>query len=811
MVEMVERRVGEWVRSRRTELLLTQEELARRAGIGVRTIQNLESGAAGTPRSATLRRLVDVLGPMPATDLREAPDDAPDRQPAPVRPAQLPGDVVAFTGRRQELAALDTLLVDGDGGDSTAMAIAVVCGSGGAGKTALAVHWAHRVRDRFNDGQLYVNLRGYDQQQPVQAGEVLTRFLNALGVNGAEVPLDADERAARYRTMTAGRRLLIVLDNAGSAEQVRPLLPGAASCVVVVTSRDSLGGLVSLHGARRVELDRLPMADAVALLRRLLPAKVDAEPDAGRALAERCAQLPLALRVAAELATNRPDRTLTDLVAELADQRRRLDLLGSGGDTRAAVRAVFSWSHRQLSQDAARAFRLIGLHPGPDLDAYAAAALLDTDVDRARDLLRLLTRAYLAEPTAPGRFGMHDLLRAYAAELAASDDSQSQRQAALTRLFDYYLATAAAAMDVVFPEPYGRPRVPHPDTPVPQLADRRTALAWLDGERQVLAGVCVAAANRWPGHTVRLSRTLFRYHENGGYYTEMLAAHVQARAAARGLRDRTAEAHALCGLGTANYRLSGYHQAAELQANALAIFRDIGDRYGQARALMLLGNTYRRLGRYGSAVDHYQQAAVLSRELGDRVNEAYTLGHLGLVYSQQGHDDLAAERHQWALGLFRETGNPLGEAHALGSLGAAYARLGRYQLAADHQQRALVIFRQLGNRGGAAEALADLGYIDTRVGRHDAAANRYQQALALYREIGSRYGQAGALNGLGEAQYAAGRLRDAVTSHTTALNIAASSDDGDERARAQRGLASAHQALDSRPSHSATAGARRSP
>ncbi|HEU5107262.1 MAG TPA: BTAD domain-containing putative transcriptional regulator, partial [Micromonosporaceae bacterium] len=341
--------------------------------------------------AATRTRLAEELGVEPGARLRavhqallrgELDSPVPERSstPAPVVPAQLPADVSAFTGRHAELAALDRLLTatadPDDAGVGTALVISAVSGSGGVGKTALAVRWAHRVRRSYPDGQLYVNLRGYDPQQPMSPGDALTRLLNALGVTGAEIPLDTDERAARYRTAIAGRRMLVLLDNAASAEQVRPLLPGTASAVVLVTSRDTLSGLVAAHGAQRLELDRLPLAEAVALLHRLLGERVDTEWEGATALAEACARLPLALRVAADLAATRPGTTLAGLVAELSDERRRLDLLDAGGDARAAVRAVFSWSYQHLAPDARRAFRLLGLQPGPDIDAHAAAALL---------------------------------------------------------------------------------------------------------------------------------------------------------------------------------------------------------------------------------------------------------------------------------------------------------------------------------------------------------------------------------------------------------------------------------------------------
>jgi tetratricopeptide (TPR) repeat protein/transcriptional regulator with XRE-family HTH domain len=789
---MRDSQLGEWVRSRRTALLLTQEELASRAGISVRTVQSLETGAAGAPRQATLRLLAAVLGPPPAT----VPDQPPARRP-PV-PAQLPADVVAFTGREPELAALDRLLDEpaAEGG-STALVLGLVCGTGGVGKTALAVRWAHRVRAAFTDGQLYVDLRGYGRRRPVAPGEVLTRFINALGLSGAEVPLDEDERATRYRTEVAGRRMLILLDNAASAEQVRPLLPGTGSCVVMVTSRDSLSGLVSVHGARRIELDRLPVPDAVALLRRLLGGRVAAEPDAAATLAEQCARLPLALRVAADLATSRPVVTLAGLVAELADRRRRLDLLDAGGDTRAAVRAVFSWSYEHLPPAAARAFRLVGLHPGPDLDARAAAALLDTDLDQARALLDLLTRAHLSEPTGSGRHRLHDLLRAYAAELATGHDPEPDRRAALTRLFDHYLATAGAAMDLSYPAGLPRrPRIAPPAIATGFGSDPAAARAWLDAERLTLAAVSAYAAEQhWPRHAIDLATTLFSHQENGGHYTDLLVSHTHALGAARRTGDRAAQAHALIGIGAAHHLLSGYRPATTHLEQALALFRELGDRAGQVRALVNLGNACRRLGGRGPAVAHLSEAVALCRELGDLPGEGSALTNLGLAYWQAGRYELAADHYRQSLALQRRVGNQLGEARALDNLGLVYRDLGRAEPAADHHRQALDLFRRIGHRSGEAHALNNLGDAHVASGSHATAADLQQQAHTLFREIGERYGQASALNGLGEARCGAGQPQEAVAHHRAALGIALETGDRDEQARAHTGLGHAYRAL----------------
>ncbi len=385
--------------------------------------------------SSARQILVGELGAEPGSELQEvhqrilAGDPAlagPDQVPVPSGagvPRELPAGVRHFTGRARELAALTRLLNAADEQAPGMVVISAIGGTAGVGKTALAVHWAHLVAGQFSDGQLYVNLRGYDPDQPMPVAEALAGFLRALGVASQDIPAEVAEQAARYRSLLAERRMLVVLDNASSEEQVRPLLPASRSSAVVVTSRDALTGLVARDGAQRLDLELLPAADAVDLLRALIGPRVDADPAAAAALAEQCSRLPLALRVVAELATARADLPLDALRDELADHQRRLELMDAGGDPRTGVRAVFSCGTAEV-----------------------------------RGHLEALVRAHLVRGAGPGRYGLHDLLRAYARALAADKDGGREHQAALTRLFDYYLGAAAAAMDLLFPaERHRRP------------------------------------------------------------------------------------------------------------------------------------------------------------------------------------------------------------------------------------------------------------------------------------------------------------------------------------------------------------------
>jgi DNA-binding SARP family transcriptional activator/Tfp pilus assembly protein PilF len=757
------------------------------------------------------RVLIDELGTEPGTTLRElhqriltgdptlaAPEPGPPATggPGPAVPRELPPAVRHFTGRAGELQMLTRLLDEAGGETPGTVVISAIGGTAGVGKTALAVHWAHQVAERFPDGQLYVNLRGYDPDQPMPAADALAGFLSSLGVPGQDIPAEETDRVARYRSIMAGKRTLVILDNAGSAEQVRPLLPGSPACTVLVTSRDALADLVARDGAARLDLDLLPPADAVRLLRQLIGDRVDADPDTAAELAARCSRLPLALRIAAELAAGRPDAPLARLAGELADQQHRLDLLDAGGDPRTAVRAVFSWSCRHLNADAARTFRLLGLHPGTDYDLYAAAALTGATLGHARQVLGALARAHLIQPATPGRYGMHDLLRAYARELAEALDSEDEGRSALTRLFDYYLHTAATAMDTLVPaERHRRPRIPPPATPAPLMTDPAAVQAWLDTDRASLVAVAAYAADRgWPVHATRLAAIVFRYLDMGCHYPDAIIIHGHARTAARRIGDRTAEATALNALGLIDWHQGRYQQATNRFRQALALFRQTGDRTGQARALGNLGIIYFQQGRYEKATRLQEQAVDIFRETGDLTGEAMELGNLGVVEERQGRYEKAAQHQQQALALARETGDSDNESYALVNLGTVSLRQGRYPHAIGQLQRVLALFRETGDRFGEAATLTRIGDVGLRQGRCEQASLYHQQALALYREIGDGCGEADALNGLGEALLATGQPGDARAWHATALGLASQIGDKYEQARAHNGLAHTYHA-----------------
>ncbi len=752
------------------------------------------------------RILIEELGTEPAGGLRELHQriltGAPalrSAEPRPVTPRNLPAPASHFTGRGSELAALNALLAPADhAGRATpaTLVISAIGGSAGVGKTALAVHWAHQVAREFPDGQLYVNLRGYDPGEPLSASEALAGLLRMLGSRDPDIPAQQDERAASYRNLLAGLRMLVLLDNARSAEQVRPLLPGSPACVVVVTSRDALAGLVARDGARRLELDLLPPAEATGLLRELIGERADADQAAASALADCCCRLPLALRVAAELATARPAASLALLAGELADQHRRLDLLEAGGDLQTAVRAVFSWSCRHLDADAARMFRLLGLHPGPDFDSCAAAALSSATDQRASSILGQLTRAHLTQQPRQGCYSMHDLLRAYAGELASAHESAAERQAALTRLLDHYLHTAAAAMDVLHPaERCRRPPVPASAAPAPPLASPAAARDWLDRQQaRLVAATAYAAVHGWPQHASRLAAVLYRYLEAGGYLEAAATVHTHALQAARDTGDRAAEASALANLGGVLQEQGQHQQAGEFQVQALALFRATGDRLGEARTLGNLGLTDLEQGRYPQAADRFREELTLFRGAGDRLGEARALSDLARIDVEQGRFPQAARQFRQALALFRATGDTSGEARTLGNLGSVAMQQGRHQPATAYQQQALALCRQTGYRIGEAYAMQNLGYICLRQGHYQSAIGQLSSALALHRETGCRPGETATLNDLGEAFLAAGRPADARTQHAAALSLTSQTGDLHQRARTYDGLGNVCQA-----------------
>jgi tetratricopeptide (TPR) repeat protein len=690
-------------------------------------------------------------------------------------PRELPGDVPAFTGRTEQLAVLEEAFA---ATEQTAVVISGV--SGGVGKTALALHFAHRVAARFPDGQLYVDLRGHDAERPRPPADALARFLRSLGVNGTDIPIDVDERSARYRTLLADRRMLIVLDNAHSADQVRPLLPSSSSCLVVATSRDDLAGLVARDGARRIDLDVLTQPEALALLGTLIGPRVAADPDAVARIAAYCGRLPLALGVAAQLAVARAGVSLPDLAAELRDligRRERLD----GSDGRVAVSTVFSWSVGHLPAEAARAVELLGLHPGDDFDGYVVAALAGTGLAEADRLVEALAQANLVTRSG-GRYGVHDLVRTYAVELAAARLGPGEAKAALTRLYDHYLRAAGQAMDVLYPRRHFREVSGAPIGLSPDLSEPQRALTWLDAERANLVAAGVHAAGQpWSDHGVRLSSAVWQYLDERAHYADALTLHTAAA--------RDGDGDVLTNLGIVYYRLGVMAEAVDLLRKAVTRQRETGDRRGEARALANVGVVYDRMGNYSESLECCREALAAYREIGDAYHERIQLLNLGVLHVRQGRDDQGEKYLLEAVAAARGAGDASIEGYARVNLGGFYERAGRYAEGLDHLVQALAICRELGDRDTEGHIVDSLGRVYLGLGRIPEALEHLGRSLTIGRELGDRGVEAKALNSLGEALRTMGDPEPARVRHEAALALAEETDDRFECARARDGIA----------------------
>ncbi len=668
-------------------------------------------------------RIADELGVDPGPELRQIHADLlAGRPPVPVLgarrrpvPQQLPADLDAFAGRIAVLKELDSQQPGEPGPPRSGPTVVVVHGAAGVGKTSLVVHWAHQVRARFSDGQLYVNLRGYGPGPAMGAGEAIRGVLDALGVPAQQIPADELAQAGLYRSLLAGKEMLIVLDNARDAGQVRPLMPASPGCLVVLTSRHQLPGLVAVEGAHSITLDLPSTADARELLaRRLGEDRLAAEPQAAGEIIEECARLPLALAIVAARGAS-PDFPLAALAGQLSDSRGNLDTFTTG-DPGSELRTVFSWSYDALTGDAARLFRLLALHPGPEFTSEAAASVAGIPVRRARSLLAELTRAHLVDEAAPGRYTVHDLLFAYARELADIHDPGLKQRAALHRMLDHYLHTAHAANHLIRScDPIAL--APAQDGVTSQIpVDLHQAVAWFTTERPVLlAMVEQAASTGFHTHAWQLAWSLTAFLERQGCWHDLAAAH------------RTAL------------------DAAGRQA----------DLAGQSRAHHGLGLAYNQMGRL-DAHSHLRSALDLCARLGDHGGQARVHTSLAPVLHQQGDPADAVRHAQRALDLYRKAGNQGGQARALNNVGWFHALHGDYQHALKYCEEGLRQLRQLGDQHGQAETWDSIGYAHQQLGNHHAAFDSYRSALDLLRQTGGRNAEAQTLIRVGDMRHAAG-------------------------------------------------------
>jgi tetratricopeptide (TPR) repeat protein len=693
-----------------------------------------------------------------------------DRSPVPT-PQQLPGLVRSFVNRVGELRSLDGILADDD--ELSGVAVSVITGTAGVGKTSLALHWAHRVRHHFPDGQLYVNLRGYDPGPPVTAGEVLDRFLRALDEPAAAMAVDVEDKAALYRSRLADRRMLIVLDNAASVGQVRPLLPGASGCLVIVTSRSRLSGLVVRDGARRFHLDMLSEKDAIALLR-VVTAEYRADDDQTELLelARLCARLPLALRIAAERAASRPLMRLHDLICDLRDESALWDALTAENDDEAdAVRTVFAWSYRALPEDAARLFRLLGLHPGAEFGTRAAAVLINSSTGHARRLLDVLVGAHLLDQSAPGRYQLHDLLRAYAADQALHEEPEENRHAAVRRVITWYARTAGSAVDVVFPHAR-RVFFGQDDIGPLTFADRAQALEWYEAERaNLVAATRTASENGLHRIAWQLPALLRSVYASRNEFDAWLTTGRIGLDSARQAGDLYGEAEMHESLGKVHFQARRLADSEQHHLAALDIRREIGDRLGQAvsiNALGLLGLRHRNL---ADALSFFEQSRTLAREIEDQGWEALALCNIGETYYELGRYAEAMAHASAALGMYRERGDRAREGNSLFLISMVQRETGRIADALATIQQALVIAGDFGNHVWEGHWLTELGRTQRANGRPGESLVSYQRAVMLQQRLGDRSREAMALHGTGEAYQELGRFADAADFHQQATAL----------------------------------------
>jgi DNA-binding SARP family transcriptional activator len=695
------------------------------------------------------RRLDDQLGVRPSAELAEAQQrvlrqDAPHHSgrhlpgsgyrngstgSGPPTPRQLPATVPNFAGRAAEFAALTEALDDG------CARTTMITGVAGVGKTTLAVHWAQHVARRFPDGQLYANLRGFDPSgAPVAAADAVRGFLMALSVPAEMIPATADAQAGLYRSLLAGKRMLVVLDNARDPAQVRPLLPGSAGCRVLVTSRSLMAGLVAAEGAGQLSLDVLDDAEAAELLTgRLGRDRTAAEPEALAELVVQCAGLPVALVIVAARATAQRHLPLRVLAAELRGAKNRLDALTTG-DSATDVRSVFSWSYRSLSAPAARLFRLAGLHPGPSLSAEAAASLTGMPPAAAGRGLRELAGARLIDEPTPGRFALHDLLREYAAEHAMSTGTPASRRAAIHRMLDHYLHTAVAAGSLLQPEQgwIAPARIVRGVT-TGRVADRRAAADWFETEHLALmAAIGLAADLGFDLHACQLAVALTGVLDQSACWEDLAACSATALAAAQQAGHREAEAQVQRGLAGAFARLGRYDDARVHLQRCLDQFTELKNADGQARAHLNLACLLHDMDDSEGALSHAYQASDLFERLRQRAGLAASLNTVGWLEAHLGDTEQGLVYCEQALALAQEAGNQVVAAGTWDSLGYVRHLLGQHEAAVSCYRQAAAMYAEIGAAWYRAEVLINLGDTHEAAGDLRAARELWQEALVVY-------------------------------------------------------------------------------
>jgi tetratricopeptide (TPR) repeat protein/transcriptional regulator with XRE-family HTH domain len=751
---------------------LSQEELAERSGMASRTISNMECGRTARPYRASVASLANALG-LPLAEREQLclasrriagpglvavgepagtaaigarwPDrsvqsgqGAPGRPRLEILPRQLPSGTNRFVGREAELATLGGWLDDALSMNGTVFIIAMA-GTPGVGKTTLAIHWARSVARHFPDGQLYVNLQGFDPTglRAMTEAEAIWGFLDALQVPLGQVPPTIEAQAGMYRSLIADRRMLLVLDNARDAEQVRHLLPGSPGCLVVVTSRNQLTGLVVAQGARTLNLEVFTPADARSLLEcGLGNDRVAAEPEAASQVIERCGRLPLALSIVAARAELSPALPLAELAAQLHDANSRLDLL-EGSDTASSLRATLSSSYLQLPPAASTMFRLLSLHPGPDVSAAAVASLAGLSQAQAGRALRQLTVAHLLSESLPGRYTFHDLIRIYAYEQIRTGETAAELQTARHRLLDHYLHSAHDAMLLVsgLPHPLAM-APPGPGVSPEEVTSIEQARAWFEAEKHVLlAAVAQAYDSAFPGHAWRIAAALGTFFSRAGRSQQSIDVLSTALTAVKATDDHFGLAHIHVRLGRAQLGLRSFVNAEANLCQALGEFKALGDVTGQGISHQYLSLAFEGLGNYREALRHSQTALDMFRDAGDQLGQAGTLNAIGWLNMRLQDYAQGLKFCQEALDLNTKAGFRSAEAETWDSMGYAHHHLGHYAQAHTCYQKALSLHRQVGKHHYVADTLIHIGDTHQSARNMRAARDSWQQALVILQEL----------------------------------------------------------------------------
>jgi tetratricopeptide (TPR) repeat protein/transcriptional regulator with XRE-family HTH domain len=789
------------LRQFRSEVRLTQEELAEAAGLSPRSVSDLERGINRTARKDTAVMLADALslngqvrvlfvaaarGRAPASEVLAARLDSAADGAAAVVTRSLPRDIGSFTGREPELAQLLGTLASVTA-DGQSPGICLIDGMAGVGKTTLAVHAAHRLTGSFPDGQFFLSLHAHTPgQRPVSPADALASLLLTAGVAVPQIPPGMEARAGRWRDHIAGKKILLLLDDAAGHEQVRPLLPGTSGSLVLVTSRRRL---TALEDSAVLSLGTLSPAEAVALLARLAD-RTDLGSETGPAgeIARLCGYLPLAIGMLARQLRHHPARSGAELAADLAAARDRLAVMRAEN---LSVAAAFDLSYSDLSEAQQRLFRRLGLTSGADIDAYAVAALDDASLESARSQLDELYDHHLIAEPAPGRYVLHDLLREYARTLADADDDDAEVHSAVSRLLNYYAHVAAAASRHIATWTTAGGRLPptSPPASAPQLATSSEAAAWLEAERPNLhAAVSYAAAKKMPLHAIAIAAAMGGFLRSRGHWDQAAEQYQTALMAAREAGDLPGQAGILDELGLLQQLTSDYPAATATLAEAIGLFRDLGDLPGQVYALNHRGLVQVDVADYPAAAASHRQALGLARDAGDQLAEAVSLIDLGMVQQMTGDYPAATASYEQALPLARSVGSAFDEADALCELGAVRRLTGDYPGAIACERQALELFRHLGDRLGQGWALDELGRIHQLTSDYPAATACLAEAIELFRGLGDRHGLAKALNSLGELSLRASAAEASQGHHAQALDIARELGIPGEQARALEGM-----------------------